>query len=181
MAGFTFWRVSSDILLPAALILTVLLLIPFPRKLRKGIVKMVDAVLSFPLLGSFKLFHVIVATTGLSFAETSRQTFALQQQRTSEMIETPNVVTGLLAKKWRSERNWWISLTCFTTWVLLAAFYRTAVHVLRLEDQLYGTGAPSTAAVAGAAAKKVAAPSAPPMETAGSPSVQMSGLTKKDK
>lgn len=52
-------------------------------------------------VGSFQLLHIVLVLTGASFAETSRQSYELQQQRVSGLIETPNVVQGMLAKKWR--------------------------------------------------------------------------------
>ncbi len=134
----------------------------FHRKFRAAIVKLVDKVLGFPLVGNMQLLHVVLMLTGASFAETIRQTVHLQSKRASEMVETPNVVTGavvitdgihgvdyrciihscvssytlsfptnkgLLARRWRAERNFWLSFFCFTLWCLLAAFYRYGTWV----------------------------------------------------
>lgn len=121
--------------------------------------RMVDKVLSFPLVGNMQLLHVVLICTGGAFAETIRQTVHLNQKRASELIETPNVVTGLLARKWRAERNFWLSFFCFTLWCLLAAFYRLQVQVLRLEDQLAANGDD----VGSVPPRKPVQPSAPPM------------------
>lgn len=173
----TIWKIFVDVFFPVAFTLIVLLNLPAPRSFRRGIVLLADKVLGFPLIGSFQLLHVVLVCTGGSFAETARQTLKLQQQRASEMVETPNVVTGLLAKKWRAERNFWLSFFCFTLWCMVASFYRLQVRMLHLEEDLQaarGDTAPR------ASKKKDAAPSAPPLDAgaAGGGSVQMSELKK---
>lgn len=173
-SGLTYWKFIVDVLFPVAFVLLVLLNIPAPRKLRRGIVMIVDKVLGFPLVGNFQLLHVVLVVTGGSFAETTRQTIELQRQQATEMIETPNVMTGLLAKKWRAERNFWLSFFCFTLWCLLACFYRLAVYTLKLEEQVHGQ---RPAVTAGVPAKKGALPSAPPLE-AGATQVQMADVKK---
>lgn len=131
------------------------------RKFRAAIVKMVDRVLSFPLVGNMQLLHVVLICTGGAFAETIRQTVHLSQKRASELIETPNVVTGLLARKWRAERNFWLSFFCFTLWCLLAAFYRLQVQMLALEDRLAANGDD----FGSVPPRKPVQPSAPPLSS----------------
>lgn len=52
------------------------------------------------------------------FAESTRTTYQIYQQRVNDKIqyETPNAMTAFLGKRWRAERNFWISLFAFTMW-----------------------------------------------------------------
>lgn len=49
---------------------------------------------------------------------------------------TPNYEIAYLSKRWRAERNVWLSAFAFTSWAVLAAFYREMGRRLRLEERL---------------------------------------------
>ncbi len=50
--------------------------------------------------------------------ESTRTTYLIYQQRVNDKIqyETPNAMTAFLGKRWRAERNFWISFFAFTMW-----------------------------------------------------------------
>lgn len=49
---------------------------------------------------------------------------------------TPNFEIANLSKRWRAERNLWLSAFAFTMWAVLAAFYRELSRRIALEERL---------------------------------------------
>ncbi len=49
-------------------------------------------------------------------AATIRTTHALSLLRMDPAQQTPNLLSLNLGKRWRAERNFWISFLCFTLW-----------------------------------------------------------------
>jgi hypothetical protein len=49
MSSFTGWRVLVNFLLPPPMLLTFLLVLPFPRNVRKGLLLFTSKVLNFPV------------------------------------------------------------------------------------------------------------------------------------
>ena len=51
-------------------------------------------------------------------AESTRTTYQIYNQRVNDKVqyETPNAMTAFLGKRWRAERNFWISFFAFTMW-----------------------------------------------------------------
>lgn len=100
----------------------------------------VAKVFEVPLLGVFKLLHVMLVILGLALISAGRTLARLQEQQSIE--ETAGISNGMmydtvrLNKRWRAERNLWLSAFAFTMWTVLAIFYREMAKRLRVEDRL---------------------------------------------
>ncbi|WPT13814.1 hypothetical protein PSENEW3_00001653 [Picochlorum sp. SENEW3] len=135
----TIWQFIATFALPAPLGLLLLLNLPVPKPFKKSAVSIVARVFEVPLLGAFKLLHVMLVILGLSLISTGRVLQRLQDQENS-MGEGPSMNpmydTVRLNKRWRAERNLWLSAFAFTMWTVLAMFYREMATRLRLEERL---------------------------------------------
>lgn len=49
-------------------------------------------------------------------AATIKTTHTLSLLRMDPAQQTPNLLSNNLGKRWRAERNFWISFLCFTLW-----------------------------------------------------------------
>ena len=162
----TIWQFIATFALPAPLCLLVLLNLPIPkcvsllpilcynsrsligihscRPFKKTTVGLVARVFEVPLLGAFKLLHVMLVILGISLISAGRTLQRLQEQQSLE--ERSSVGGGVghhvmydslrLNKRWRAERNLWLSAFAFTMWTVLAIFYREMARRLRVEDRL---------------------------------------------
>jgi len=162
----TIWQFIATFALPAPLCLLVLLNLPIPkyvfsitsmmslfycitrilvyRPFKKTTVGLVARVFEVPLLGAFKLLHVMLVILGISLISAGRTLQRLQEQHSLE--ERSSVGGGVghhvmydslrLNKRWRAERNLWLSAFAFTMWTVLAIFYREMARRLRVEDRL---------------------------------------------
>lgn len=61
-------------------------------------------------------FPVLTCYGGACGAATIKTTHALSLLRTDPAQQTPNLLSLNLGKRWRAERNFWISFLCFTLW-----------------------------------------------------------------
>ncbi|ETW00986.1 hypothetical protein H310_06629 [Aphanomyces invadans] len=117
----TIWAAWAYVLLPPAVILLILLTIPFPRPVAKGVVRMNEFILNFHI-ASIPVFSVI---TGLAFVALAGQTYDLQKRYNYQITGIEKHYEADLqhrATRWRSERNWWISALTFTIYWMLMAF-----------------------------------------------------------
>nr|AAN31498.1 unknown [Phytophthora infestans] len=103
------WSSFTYVLLPPAVVLLLLMTIPFPGlMLNRGIVKFGDVVFNIRI-GTLSVFSVI---TFVSFVVLVAQTYDLQKRYS--LPSDPHIeahYSADLQKKatrWRSERNWWI-------------------------------------------------------------------------
>lgn len=133
----TIWTIVANWLIPVPLLLFLLTSLPLPRGVRRGTLIFTQRVFDVPILGGFKLLHVMLWLTAVAFLNSVRQVHVFHQQRDSTVpFATPNMEISFLSKRWRAERNLWISAFAFTAWAFLAAFYREAVRRLDLEARL---------------------------------------------
>lgn len=132
---FTGWRFLVNFMLPTPLILTFLLVLPFPRNVRKGLLIFTNKVLSFSVVGGIKLVHFALILAGVPLFDSGMRTYK-HAQAVSDSELTPNQKIGLLAKKWREERNFWIAAMAFTLWCLLTVLYAHVDSLLKLEDKV---------------------------------------------
>jgi hypothetical protein len=95
-------------------------------------------VFDMPLVGAFKTLHVMLFFLGLVFGSSLRtlQIIKNAHETNVAMATTPNYEINYLSKRWRAERNMWLSAFAFTAWAVLAAFYRELGRRLRLESRL---------------------------------------------
>lgn len=116
------WRLVTNFAIPPALILTILLIIPTPQVVKKGLLLFTRNVLFFRVAGNFCLCHVMILLTGMALTACSIHTYKLSAAVLDELL-TPNQKIGLLARKWREERNFWIALLAFLLWGNLNRIY----------------------------------------------------------
>jgi hypothetical protein len=101
----------------------------------------VDTIFSFPVIGKFKLLHIILALMSLAFANSYRTLRIIHNQSALVGPPTfsqvgPHAELAALSKRWRAERNLWIAAFTFTAWAALASFYKEALYKLSLEERL---------------------------------------------
>lgn len=90
-----------------------------------------------PLIGVFKMLHVMLFLLAVAFSSAFRTLQLLTQgQLTAAPFTTPNYEISQLSKRWRAERNLWLSAFAFTMWAVLAAFYREMARRIRAEERL---------------------------------------------
>eukprot|EP00887_Chlorella_sp_A99_P002823 scaffold6.g2823.t1 len=131
----TIWRVVAYYCLPVPLILFFLLSLPLPRNIRRGILILTQRVFDLPLIGVFKLLHVMLFLTLAAFLGSWRQVVFMRQLHETSVFATPNQEIGALSKRWRAERNLWMSAFAFSAWIMLGSFYREAVRRLQLQER----------------------------------------------
>jgi hypothetical protein len=129
---------------PLAISLLYLLPCIYSRTLKKSVVGLVARVFEFPVLGqSVKLLHLMLFTLAGALAASIR-TLARLQEQAQAMEANPHAQSSpmmmydavRLNKRWRAERNLWLSAFAFTMWTVLAIFYREMARRLRAEDRL---------------------------------------------
>ncbi|KAG6612220.1 uncharacterized protein IUM83_14968 [Phytophthora cinnamomi] len=128
------WSSFTYILLPPAVVLLLLMTIPFPGvMLNRGIVKFGDVVFNIRI-GTLSVFSVI---TAVSFVVLAAQTFDLQKRYSlphDQHIEAHySADLQKKASRWRSERNWWISALTFTIYWMLLRFHAMKKKLLKAQ------------------------------------------------
>jgi len=109
------------------------------RPFRRGVHGFVSRVFDLPIVGVFRTLHVMLFFLGITFGGALSVVRNLRTQK--DMMDdsayvTPNYEVAYLSKRWRAERNVWLSAFAFTSWAVLAAFYREMGRRLRLEERL---------------------------------------------
>lgn len=155
------WRVVVNFLLPPPLLLTVLLIVPLPRVVKKGLLIFIRRVLFARVIENVRLVHFALVVSGMALLASTVDTYQMAQQVKDSEAWTPNQRTGLLARKWRGERNFWISVLTFMLWMFLYRFYSLMLEHLEMKDRLkeFERQAKLQQLAGGVA------PSAPPMPT----------------
>mmetsp|Transcript_6551 Transcript_6551/g.11818 ORF Transcript_6551/g.11818 Transcript_6551/m.11818 type:complete len:185 (-) Transcript_6551:1354-1908(-) len=129
------WKLIIEICLPIPCVLLALLFLPAPSRLRRAVLYFTNSVMSFSLLGGYRLIHVMLTITGAALLATTHSTWSMSQRVSDQLREagavSPNVKLGILGPKWRQERNFWIAILCFAAWITL---YRLYHILLRKED-----------------------------------------------
>ncbi|KAL4457558.1 hypothetical protein ABPG75_012423 [Micractinium tetrahymenae] len=132
----TIWGIVANWLVPIPLGLFLLTSLPLPRNVRRGTLIFTQRVFDVPIMGAFKLLHVMLWLTAVAFLSSARQVHLFHQQKEGVSFATPNAEISFLSKRWRAERNLWLSAFAFSAWAFLAAFYREAVRRLEAEARL---------------------------------------------
>lgn len=90
-----------------------------------------------PLVGVFKTLHVMLFILGLTFASSVRQLQKIaEDQNLANGLAGPHFEVQHLSKRWRAERNMWLTAFAFTLWTVLAAFYKELGKRLSAEERL---------------------------------------------
>lgn len=117
----TIWLYFVYTLLPLPLISLILLSIPLPSAvkspIRKFILKVLDSIIFFQISSFFTVYSAAVTLSILLFVQCGHQVH----------LETKNTLLGAhgqghhhdLGRKWRAERNFWISAFSLALWIIL--------------------------------------------------------------
>lgn len=163
--GSSTWRALVNVALPPPLLLLAALLLPLPRPARHAVLRVVDRVLTLPVLGTVQLGHLMSALTAAALAGAARDSVAHGRAATVDV--SPAVAAANLARRWRAERNAWIGCVAFLAWTLLARVHVLVRRLAALEDAALERARPAAAAflagattarAAGAGAAAAAAP-----------------------
>eukprot|EP00899_Mesostigma_viride_P018329 jgi/Mesvir1/26498/Mv16159-RA.1 len=142
MAGA--WNVYIYIMLPIPIACLALLTLYQPKSSRgaSGVVRAVDSILSLPLLNvgkPVKLLDVFLVVATFMVVFCIKSTVADHRFVESEAID---VAQGfkLQAKRWRSDRNFWLSWLILTLWVFLHRAMAMRKQIASLLAQLEERG-----------------------------------------
>lgn len=138
MAG---WTIIVYILFPVPLFSLLLLCLPFPgsvgKQLRKGILGLIDKVLFSRVLGGFSLYQLCLVLSAILFLvscyETARAATKLEEARgiILDMKED-----RLRCQKWRSERNFWLTMMSSVLWLVLYRVHNMSKEILFLRTEI---------------------------------------------
>ncbi|KAK9843980.1 hypothetical protein WJX81_000918 [Elliptochloris bilobata] len=134
--AFGGWKLIVEVCLPIPFVLLILLSLPAHRVFHRGVLHVVDKTLGLRVVGALSLLHFMLIVTGAALAATIKTTHTLSLLRMDPAQQTPNLLSQNLGKRWRAERNFWISFLCFTLWCLLARVYQILKAKVALEDEL---------------------------------------------
>lgn len=121
MAG---WTYLVYLLFPVPLFCLLLLCLPLPgsmgKTIRKTILSLVDKILFTPLVSGFNLYQICIVLSSALFLMSSYET----ARAATRLDESRNILMDLKedrmrCQKWRSERNFWITLMSLVLWLVL--------------------------------------------------------------
>mmetsp|Transcript_8660 Transcript_8660/g.14935 ORF Transcript_8660/g.14935 Transcript_8660/m.14935 type:complete len:185 (-) Transcript_8660:204-758(-) len=131
------WRAVAHFAIPPALVLTVLLILPTPAVVQRGLLIFTKKVLFFNVAGhAFKLVHVMIALTAIALTGCAIHVHKLKSELAGMDMLTPNQRMGLLGRKWREERNFWIAALAFLLWAMLHRFYSLLIEHVSIKDRV---------------------------------------------
>jgi len=129
------WKIVVEVCLPVPIILLVLMCLPAPRTFHRAVLAIVDRTLGLTFVGSLSLLHIMLGVTGTCFLASIRTSTTVLSTKPLTDEASPNVIAGHMGKRWRAERNFWISFICFFLWCLLARFFQIMKAQARIEDE----------------------------------------------
>lgn len=135
----TVWKVVVNFLLPPPLILTILLLVPTPRVVQKGLLSFAKHVLFFQVAGGFKLVQMMILLSGLMLLGAAVHTHQLRHAAGYHHeldMKGPKQQVAIRAAIWREERNFWISVLTFLLWGLLYRINALMLEHVNLKDKV---------------------------------------------
>lgn len=132
------WKVFVELALPPPLILLTLLLLPSPsRAWTRFLLRTVDRTLGLTVLGTLQLVHVMIALSGAAALGSVRDAAAAARTKGSsfEISLSASATVSAAAKRWRSERNAWVSSFALVVWCILARVYALSKRLADLEEE----------------------------------------------
>lgn len=125
------WELVAHYMIPVPLVLCVLVSLPLPRFLSNTVLKTVDAFLGLQIFG-LSLVKFMIAFSMFLFAGTLKDSTKVLDELSGV---SPNVEMGMKAKKWRAERNFWMSSLVLTMWLMLYVVHKLRKRVFELENK----------------------------------------------
>lgn len=139
------WSIAVDFLFPVPLIFLVLLSLPLPRAwssvIRKYVIGFIDKVLFFPLFGTLNLYAIATFLSSVLFLMTCysvvkvTEKLDLAKELGTHFKLSPSA-EQLICSKWRSERNFWISLFSLVLWLILYRIVRLTKELESVKSAL---------------------------------------------
>jgi hypothetical protein len=111
------WLIVVQVLLPIPFAILLFLTLPFPGSIRSFILKICDSLIFFRIWGDVTVYQVLLGVSIILFAVSSADTLkGRSQEKLAENIAFNDRARCL---RWRSERNFWITLLSLILWVIL--------------------------------------------------------------
>ena len=139
------WSIAVDFLFPIPLVFLVLLSLPLPRSwssvIRKYVIALVDKVLFYPLFGTLNLYMIATLLSSILFLLTCWDVIRLSDKLdiskdVASYYKLSPTGEKLLCTKWRSERNFWISLFSLVLWLILYRIVRLTKELESVKSAL---------------------------------------------
>lgn len=132
------WGLIVDAVLPVPIIFICLLLAPAPRWFTRGVLRVTEKTLGLEFFHTFRLLHVMLLISAIAFLSSCRTTASLYSTKIIDnpMMNAPNMLAEARGKRWRAERNFWLSALTFFSWVVLARLYVVVRRLAQLNDRL---------------------------------------------
>jgi hypothetical protein len=116
----TIWTWVVDVILPLPFLLLTLILAPLPPPLRASIIGASNKVLSYPTLLKMPMLHAMLMISVGCLAFTISDLLNISSTPPAPGTVPSSTLTSMYARKWRAERNFWISAAAAYLWVVLA-------------------------------------------------------------
>ena len=135
------WTIAIYILFPVPLISLLLLCLPLPGKIgkmvRKTILKLLDKLLFTGIFGGFNLYQICITISSILFLISSYDT----ARAATKLDESRHILMDLKedrlrCQKWRSERNFWISLMSLVLWLVLYRVDKMSKELVLLSNEI---------------------------------------------
>merc|ERR1711874_243465 len=109
------WQIVVFYMLPFPLALVALLVAPLPASMKKPTIKLVDWLLDV------RLNEIPIVTVAIIVSAVLFVGLCFETAKPSSVPEhlTPNQVLSIRARRWRAERNFWISALVLLLWLML--------------------------------------------------------------
>lgn len=131
------WTIAVHILFPIPFIFLVLLSLPLPGRwassLRKAIIKIIDITLFTKLFNKVNLYQFCIIISSILFLISAFETAKMNKKKMNAKDTLLEEKVNCL--KWRSERNFWISLFSTVLWLVLSKVYKLTKDLQLLKDQ----------------------------------------------
>lgn len=130
------WSIAVYIFIPIPLTILVLLGLPLPRSIHIAVAGLVDRIFGLRVLG-FTLYRFLLMVALLLFASTSFEAWH-RGKYTKGLSPKADFELHLQAhgKKWRAERNFWLSLLSVVVWLVLERMVDLTKRCLDLKANL---------------------------------------------
>ena len=133
------WQWFLYTMLPLPLTLLFLMTFPGAQWVRRTVLRSTASIMSTRVsLGSssFRLVYAFVFVVSVVFLSGTATCLRLQNEKdiADESLMSPAQRMQVLARRWRADRNWWISLFALVMWYLLARVAALCTKLHRLEE-----------------------------------------------
>mmetsp|Transcript_47415 Transcript_47415/g.90536 ORF Transcript_47415/g.90536 Transcript_47415/m.90536 type:complete len:146 (+) Transcript_47415:132-569(+) len=132
------WDIVVYGMLPVPIFLCALVAAPLPRKSSKICCQLADNIIGFRIADTPVIKFLIAA----SFALFIVMTIAISKPLLVNKLGDANSELNARARRWRTERNFWITSFIMAMWIMLFVTYKLRKRILKLEQQVEIDDAP---------------------------------------